>query len=253
MKRPDRTLNVFSLSALDLFASAMGTFVVLAVLLFPYYLKNYEVVAENQRLKQDLEATQDALQVAQAELEQAQAEAEAAQAAAQAAQQAAAEAQAENAQLRGRIAELQAQLEELSGQAAEAQARGHCDPSRWEYYAGARFVLYQCDSGNPNELLLVGIVYQGPNAGTNQLQVGDMALVARRRGNNLDGYWWTWNQVNVNCVYRGIAEEFTGTISPDGGTMTIRTANGVTEATGNRNRCIFERTRVDTLTIRRIG
>jgi len=39
MRRPPREIQIFSLSALDLFASAMGTFIVIAVMLFPYYLK----------------------------------------------------------------------------------------------------------------------------------------------------------------------------------------------------------------------
>ena len=39
MRRPSRQVNVFSVSALDLFASAMGAFIILAVILFPYYLK----------------------------------------------------------------------------------------------------------------------------------------------------------------------------------------------------------------------
>ncbi len=246
MKRRDRTLNIFSLSALDLFASAMGTFVVLAVLLFPYYLKNYEVVAENQKLKQDLEATRSELAAALSALEAAEAEAEAAQAAAQAAQ-------AEAAALEAQVQDLLDQIEKLKQEAAQAVAKGDCDPSRWEYVAGSRFILYMCDSGNAGEQLLVGIVYQGPAPGTNHLRAGDMAMVARRRGNQLDGYWWTWNNISVNCVYRGIAEEFTGSISPDERTMSIRTANGITEATGDPDRCVFERTRMDTLTIRRVG
>jgi hypothetical protein len=40
MKRPSREINIFSLSALDLFASAMGSFILIAVMLFPYYQKS---------------------------------------------------------------------------------------------------------------------------------------------------------------------------------------------------------------------
>jgi hypothetical protein len=39
LSRPNRQLDVLSVSALDLFASALGVFVLIAVLLFPYYLK----------------------------------------------------------------------------------------------------------------------------------------------------------------------------------------------------------------------
>lgn len=38
VKRPNRNLEVFSLSALDLFASAMGAFMIVTIILFPYYL-----------------------------------------------------------------------------------------------------------------------------------------------------------------------------------------------------------------------
>lgn len=39
MSRPKRGLEVISISALDLFASALGVFILMSVLLFPYYLK----------------------------------------------------------------------------------------------------------------------------------------------------------------------------------------------------------------------
>ena len=40
MRRPSREINIFSISALDLFASAMGSFILIAVMLFPYYQKS---------------------------------------------------------------------------------------------------------------------------------------------------------------------------------------------------------------------
>jgi uncharacterized membrane protein len=42
MRRVPREINIFSISALDLFASALGVFIVLTVVLFPYYTKVYE-------------------------------------------------------------------------------------------------------------------------------------------------------------------------------------------------------------------
>lgn len=38
MRRPNREINIFSMSALDLFASALGAFVLLTIILLPYYL-----------------------------------------------------------------------------------------------------------------------------------------------------------------------------------------------------------------------
>lgn len=55
MRRPSRQLNIFSMSAIDLFASAMGAFVIIAVILFPYYLKRGESPEDNSRLIQKLE------------------------------------------------------------------------------------------------------------------------------------------------------------------------------------------------------
>ena len=39
IRRPSRSLEVLSISALDLFASALGVFILVAILLFPFYLK----------------------------------------------------------------------------------------------------------------------------------------------------------------------------------------------------------------------
>ena len=46
MKRPSREINIFNVSALDLFAAAMGAFIIIAVILFPYYRKNIESVRQ---------------------------------------------------------------------------------------------------------------------------------------------------------------------------------------------------------------
>ena len=48
LSRPRRTLDLLSISALDLFASALGVFVLMAVLLFPFYLKQPSIEAELQ-------------------------------------------------------------------------------------------------------------------------------------------------------------------------------------------------------------
>jgi hypothetical protein len=59
MKRLNRDINIFSMSALDLFASAMGTFILLVVVLFPYYLKNAEIVEKMSALRQELAKAQE--------------------------------------------------------------------------------------------------------------------------------------------------------------------------------------------------
>ena len=39
MRRPSRELNIFSMSALDLFASSLGAFILLTLILMPFYLR----------------------------------------------------------------------------------------------------------------------------------------------------------------------------------------------------------------------
>jgi PHP family Zn ribbon phosphoesterase len=51
VKRKSRDIEVFSLSALDVFASAMGAFVVLSVMMFPYYYKGKEFEEQIRSLK----------------------------------------------------------------------------------------------------------------------------------------------------------------------------------------------------------
>ena len=50
MRRPNRNIELFSLSVLDLFSAAMGAFIMIAIVLFPYYMKNADLVKEAQRL-----------------------------------------------------------------------------------------------------------------------------------------------------------------------------------------------------------
>lgn len=42
MKRISRGMNIFSISAIDLFAAAMGAFIIISVILFPYHLKTQD-------------------------------------------------------------------------------------------------------------------------------------------------------------------------------------------------------------------
>lgn len=74
MRTPDRETAVFSTSAIDLFASALGAFILLVMLLFPYYrhagpddsFARTQDIMEKRRLAseqlQDLQARQDELQ-----------------------------------------------------------------------------------------------------------------------------------------------------------------------------------------------
>ncbi len=54
MRRPNHQMPAFSISALDLFASALGTFVLLTILLFPYYIQHFTTQDRVAELKQQL-------------------------------------------------------------------------------------------------------------------------------------------------------------------------------------------------------
>lgn len=59
MRRRNREINIFNMSALDLFASALGAFILLFVILMPYYLKTSKIVMkENQQLKEEIRECQ---------------------------------------------------------------------------------------------------------------------------------------------------------------------------------------------------
>ncbi len=58
-KRADREVNVFSLSAVDLFAAAMGAFALLAIILLPYYQKEIRERTPDNALSDLLRAAQD--------------------------------------------------------------------------------------------------------------------------------------------------------------------------------------------------
>ncbi len=74
MKRKNREINIFSMSALDLFASAMGAFVLIAIIALPYYLKtDRTLISESKELKQQIQESTKQLATCNANNEQLQA------------------------------------------------------------------------------------------------------------------------------------------------------------------------------------
>lgn len=68
MKRRDRSIEIISLSAIDLFASALGAFIIITAILIPYYPNMKDGGAAVENLKQEIDgsrrATQENLEVA---------------------------------------------------------------------------------------------------------------------------------------------------------------------------------------------
>ncbi|MBD3666482.1 MAG: hypothetical protein HUJ16_00865 [Kangiella sp.] len=61
MKKRSREINIFSMSALDLFASAMGAFVIVAVIMFPYFPNTGDSPERVAEVRAELEAEIDSL------------------------------------------------------------------------------------------------------------------------------------------------------------------------------------------------
>lgn len=70
--RPRPALEVLSISALDLFASALGVFVLIAIILFPYYLREPSVEAQLEGARAELSAAGHSVTEAEQQVEQAQ-------------------------------------------------------------------------------------------------------------------------------------------------------------------------------------
>ena len=70
MKTRSKEINIFSMSALDLFASALGAFILIAVVLFPYFPNKSadKIKAQLAAVQAELEKTQSEAQASQAQL-----------------------------------------------------------------------------------------------------------------------------------------------------------------------------------------
>ena len=58
-RRPSRDIEVFSMSAIDLFAAAMGAFALLAIILLPYYQKEIQEITPENAISDLLRAAED--------------------------------------------------------------------------------------------------------------------------------------------------------------------------------------------------
>ena len=68
MRSRSREINIFSMSALDLFASALGAFILIAVVLFPYFPNTGDSPERVAEVRAQLEQVQGQLQAAQSQL-----------------------------------------------------------------------------------------------------------------------------------------------------------------------------------------
>jgi hypothetical protein len=79
MRRPTREISIFTLSALDVLAMSTGVFVVLLVMLMPYYRKTFDVTAEIEAVRVAAASTRAEISALDAQARRLSAEAEAAE------------------------------------------------------------------------------------------------------------------------------------------------------------------------------
>jgi hypothetical protein len=235
MRRPSRELNIFSLSALDLFASAMGAFILIAVILFPYYQQNAKIMQELQEAKaaetaaiaerdrateeRDRAVRERAEAVVERdrlreEVRKAQAEAKAAQE-----RQAAAE---------GRLRQIEKEQPQKPQEPQTAGAR-----STW-LYGNLEFVMYEYAGRQPGTQLVVGIVTR--IRGSSTARIGDVALLAIRNGTSLVGDLWGFAS-QPTCFLNTMPMKFQARFAPGGRSMNVNRQTAT--LSGGGSQCIL--------------
>ena len=132
MKPRNRDINIFNLSMLDVISGALGAFLIIMIVLFPYYKKESidyrQELAEMQRqvqsMEQQINQAQEQAQQAQAAAERAQQQLQAAQEVNQEMQeqlQAARSAQSEATRAQQQLQQARTQAEEMRRQLGEAR------------------------------------------------------------------------------------------------------------------------------------
>ena len=114
MKKRSRELSIFSMSALDLFASALGAFILITIVLLPFF-PNLNMSGQE---KAELEQAQAELAQAKAELAQAEAELE--------------QAKAKSEREKAKLEREKAKLEQEKAKLAQAKAKSEREKAKLE-------------------------------------------------------------------------------------------------------------------------
>lgn len=131
MRRPSRNIEIFSLSAIDLFACALGAFIIVTILLFPFYQKTLPLIQQVAALSGQLSAAEASAAQQAKEIDELKGQLQAAQA--QAAD----------------IGKLQAQVQALQRQLAQQAATPQPRP------APSRFVILGIDPRVKSYVILI--------------------------------------------------------------------------------------------------
>ncbi len=68
MRRPNRNIEIFSMSVLDMFASALGAFILITIILFPDYNKKMQLEEKLERAREQVAQDQSSMKKMQEEL-----------------------------------------------------------------------------------------------------------------------------------------------------------------------------------------
>ena len=119
MKSRNREINVFSMSALDLFASALGAFILISIVLMPYFLRLSD--EEVRQLRQALSEAQASLREMRQQLGQAQSALQQCEERVQECRQQLAELQAEVDRLRAALERAQSERDQAQSALQQCQ------------------------------------------------------------------------------------------------------------------------------------
>lgn len=149
MRRPDRSINIFSLSMLDVISGALGAFLIVMVILMPFYNKTHiDYREEIRQLQAEMAALAQRAEAAERSAEAARAQAAAAERRAEAAAQRAAEAERHAAAAQQRLSSVRFLIFSIRWSTERQDVDLHVvDPSGAEFYWRRRTV-----PGRPGEL-----------------------------------------------------------------------------------------------------
>lgn len=123
MKQKSREINIFSMSALDLFASALGAFILVTVVLFPYFPNTGDSPERVAKVKEQLKATEKKLAKSDADLKKTKKDLSKSQNDLSKSKQALAKAQSDLQKAKGQLAKAKQQQKQAKKTAIDSKVR----------------------------------------------------------------------------------------------------------------------------------
>jgi hypothetical protein len=199
----------------------MGAFILIAVILFPYY-------QQNARILQELKEAKAAHAAAVAERDQAVAERDRLREEARRAQDEARAARERQAEAEARLRQLEKERPQKTPEPQTAGAR-----SAWRY-GNLEFVMYEYPGRQPGTQLVVGIVTR--IHGSSTARIGDVALLGIRNGASLTGDLWAFAS-RPTCFLNTMPMKFQAQFGP--GDRSLNVSRQTATLSGGGSQCIL--------------